>query len=321
MSLLLGRQRCGFSRLSHQKSVLSYFSSTSSTDDLVLSSVDENAGIAMLTMNRPPANSLSLEMNEAICSSIKNIEANPKIQSVILASSNPKIFSAGLDISELVSPDKDRLPKFWSSLQQVYIDLYGSRLATVAAIQGHAPAAGCFLAMACDYRVMSAGDINSETKKNHVPTIGLNETRLGIAAPFWMGQLLVRTIGFRQAELALAMGTLFPPDQALAVGLVDDVVPRQPCESDNDGFLESVIKDQASNPLMQKAYKQAKIYAKIPPQARVASKLLTRDEHLQDMIAKREEDRTHFCGFVTQEAVQNNLAAYVEALKKKSRKK
>ena len=113
--------------------------------------------------------------NEAICSSIKEIEANPKIQSLILASSNPKIFSAGLDIQELVEPDHKRLARFWNSLQQIFIDLYGSRLATVAAIQGHAPAAGCFLAMACDYRIMSAGN------KNHVPTIGLNETQLGIA--------------------------------------------------------------------------------------------------------------------------------------------
>jgi len=93
-------------------------------------------------------------------------------------------------VSELLSPDSVRLPKFWNSLQQVYIDLYGSRLATVAAIQGHAPAAGCFLAMACDYRVMFAGGVNSDTKKKHVPTIGLNETRLGIAGegstPVWI---------------------------------------------------------------------------------------------------------------------------------------
>lgn len=75
--------------------------------------------------------------NEAISSSLKQIESNPKIQSVIFASSNPAIFSAGLDINELISPSDERLPKFWNSLQQVYIDLYGSRLATVAAIQGH----------------------------------------------------------------------------------------------------------------------------------------------------------------------------------------
>jgi 3,2-trans-enoyl-CoA isomerase len=129
--------------------------------------------------------------NEALCTSIQTLESNPKIQSVILSSSNPKIFSAGLDVSELISPNSDRLPKFWNSLQQLYLDLYGSRLAIVAAIQGHAPAAGCFLAMACDYRIMSGGDTggggggaDSDMKKRFVPTIGLNETQLGIAGEY-----------------------------------------------------------------------------------------------------------------------------------------
>ena len=266
--------------------------------------------------------------NEAICASIKSIEANPNIQSVVLASTNPTIFSAGLDVSELVSPDEERLPRFWNSLQQVYIDLYGSRLATVAAIQGHAPAAGCFLAMACDYRLMSAGSVFGEKKKRHVPTIGLNETRLGIAAPPWMGQLMVRTIGFRQAELALAMGTLFPPDEALGVGLVDGVVKADSMHSHGDSveqglkaLLPSAIEGQASDPLMQQAYNQAKTFAKIPPQARVASKMVTREDHIADIIEKRNADNDHFCGFVTQDAVQSNLTAYVEALKTKGKRK
>ena len=123
------------------------------------------------------------------------------------------------------------------------------------------------------------------------------------------GSTNVRTIGFRRAELALALGTLFPPDQALEVGLVDEVV-------NEDGLVWS-----SNNPVTQKAYDQAKIFAKIPPQARVASKIVTRDEHIRDIIAKREEDTEHFCGFVTHEAVQCNLKTYVEALKKKSKKK
>jgi hypothetical protein len=117
-------------------------SSNNSSNDLVITTVNETSGIAMLTMNRPPANSLSLEM-----------------------------------------------------LQQLYLDMYGSRLAIVAAIQGHAPAAGCFLAMACDYRIMSAGDMgdggNSDMMKKFVPTIGLNETQLGIA-----GECVLRRPGF-----------------------------------------------------------------------------------------------------------------------------
>ena len=77
-----------------------------------------------------------------------------------------------------------------------------------------------------------------------------------------MGQLLVRTIGFRQAELALAMGTLFPPDRALSIGLVDAIESEQHGAESTiieglSELLPSISKDQASNPLMQKAFKQA----------------------------------------------------------------
>jgi 3,2-trans-enoyl-CoA isomerase len=267
--------------------------------------------------------------NEALSYSIKTIEANPKIQSVILSSTNPKIFCAGLDIAELiVNPDdkSNRLTKFWNSLQQVYIDLYGSRLATVAAMNGHAPAAGCLLALMCDYRIMSAGDGSGK----NVPTIGLNETKLGIACSPWMAQMMVSTIGTRKTELALALGTLFPPQEALAVGLVDSIVPTQhesfiATTDDNDEGLINLLppqrKDYATNPVLQNAYTQAQVYAKIPPHARVASKMVIRDEPLFKMIAKRDEDLNHFCGFVTQKSVQKNLAMYVEAMKSKGAKK
>ncbi|KAL7452135.1 hypothetical protein ACHAWC_003865 [Mediolabrus comicus] len=310
----------------HRRLVVSssLFSSLSAEDEMVESSIDEGNGVAMLVMNRP---SLSLEMNEAISSSIKSIDATyPKVQSVVLASSNPTIFSAGLDVAELIRPDPTRLPLFWNSLQQVYLDLYGSRLATVACIQGHAPAAGCFLAMACDYRAMYAGgDLGG---KKHVPTIGLNETQLGIAAPPWMGQLLVRTIGFRKAELALAMGTLFPPNSALDIGLVDEIISDSDSveHSSSDAIalkalLPDKVKHHSFNPVMQHAYKQAALMARISPDARVASKLVTRSDLLQDFIAKRQDDTDHFCGFVTQDEVQRNLMEYVQKMKEKRNKK
>ena len=137
-------------------------------------------------------------------------------------------------------------------------------------------------------------------------------------------QLMVCTIGLRKAELAMQLGQLFSKEEALEVGLVDELVaPNEQCETNNAllDLLPTAIKDQASNALMQQAYKQAKVYAKIPPQARVASKLLTREHYIKDMIQTREQDTDYFCGFVTQEAVQRNLIAYVEALKKKSKKK
>ncbi|KAL7497914.1 hypothetical protein ACHAWT_009423 [Skeletonema menzelii] len=313
----LARFRIGGIRRHHHRCL------SSAAGELIQTGIDESNGVAMLVFNRPPANSLSMEMNVEISRSIKNVEENyPKVQSVILASSNPNIFSAGLDIAELIAPDPDRLPKFWNSLQQVYIDLYGSRLATVACIHGHAPAAGCFLAMACDYRVMYAGG------EKHLPTIGLNETQLGIAAPPWMGQLLARTIGFRNAELALALGTLFPPQNALEIGLVDEIVSVDSEQSSHNDALQALIpennlKDQVmqQSAVLQAGYIKAARFAKVHPQARIASKMLTRSEYLQDMIARRQHDSDHFCNFVTQEEVQCNLRKYIQNQKANRKKK
>ena len=108
---------------------------------------------------------------QAISAGIKTIEKEyPNVHGCVLKSSNPSIFCAGLDLMELHQPSEERLPQFWNAVQQVYLDVYGSRLAVIGAIEGHAPAAGCMLALCCDYRIMT-----SSSKA----TIGFNETKLG----------------------------------------------------------------------------------------------------------------------------------------------
>jgi 3,2-trans-enoyl-CoA isomerase len=209
----------------------------------------------------------------------------------VFCSSFPGIFSAGLDLTELYQPDTDRLPQFWSSFQQVYLDLYGSRLSTIAAIQGHAPAAGCMLAISCDYRIMGV---------SFDGLIGLNEAQLGIVAPPWLGQQYMDTIGPRQAELALSLGTLFEAHEALKIGLIDEVV------GDN---------------VLLKAKIQAANWVKIPAQARVGSKKLTRQRHIDHLLANRQQDIDAYCSFLTDEQVQQNLGAYLKQLQAKKSKK
>lgn len=271
-----------FSRCSSNR-----FLSTAS-EDLVKISVEES--VATLTMNRRPVNSLSLEMCLAMSSAIKDIEQNSKVQSLVLSSSNPSIFSAGLDMKEMYNPDHDRLNEFWTSFQQLFIDLYGSRLATIAAIEGHAPAAGCMLALSCDYRVMCADDSFS---------IGLNEAKFGIAAPSWLGELMLRTIGFRQGEMALALGTLFNPNEALGVGLVDLTVDREL--------------------VLESSYEIARRWGKIPPHARVATKQLARGQYISDLKDKRKEDLDYFTSFVLTDKVQTSLGFYLESLSKRQK--
>ena len=55
--------------------------------------------------------------------------------------------------------------------------------------------------------------------------IGLNETQLGIVAPFWFRDNMINTVGVRQTEMALQLGTLFSSEEALKIGLIDEVAP------------------------------------------------------------------------------------------------
>lgn len=107
-----------------------------------------------------------------------------------------------------------QLAKFWASLQDLFLRLYTTRLASVAAIEGHSPAGGCLLALCCDYRIMTAGK----------PMIGLNETQLGIVAPTWFRDAFVNTIGHREAEKMLGLGLQVDATKAKAIGLVDEAV-------------------------------------------------------------------------------------------------
>ena len=225
---------------------------------------------------------------QAISESIKIAEGDKQIQALILSSSLPSIFSAGLDLVELYRPDSVRLPQFWNSFQQIYLDLYGSPLATIAAMNGHAPAAGCMLALSCDYRIMSKG------------SIGLNESKLGIVAPPWLGQQYIDTIGHRKAELALSLGTLFSPQEALEIGLIDEIV--------NDGDAVEVARGKAVE------------FVSIPAQARSAAKELTRGRQIDSLLNHRDKDTEHFCSFVTQDSVQANIGYYLDMLTKRKNK-
>ena len=214
------------------------------------------------------------------------------MKALILESSNPAIFSAGLDLMELHKPGKERFSEFWKSFQQLFLDLYGSRLGCVASIQGAAPAAGCMLAMSCDYRVIAA---DSKAK------IGLNETKLGIAAPRWLGRLFIDTVGHRQAELGLALGSLYSPQQALAIGLVDEIVDDK-----------RKVPDRA----MQMAIE----FSKIPPHALHDSKSHARGGAIQHLETNRDEDLQHSTDILMGEKSQEGIAAYLQALTKKTSK-
>ncbi|XP_068618387.1 enoyl-CoA delta isomerase 1, mitochondrial-like [Battus philenor] len=256
---------------------------------LVNLSVD-NEGIATLTMNRPPVNSLNLELLQEISKTLDEVSKN-KSKGMILTSSSATVFSAGLDIMEMYKPDLNRAATFWSTLQEVWIKLFGSNYITAAAINGHAPAGGCLLALSTEYRAMVKGKYS----------IGLNETALGIVAPTWFMDTFCHTVPIRQAELALTAGKMFPVEEALQLGLIDELA------TDKEDALD-------------KCRKFIKNFDKIPPLARSITKQKIREGPLVRLKNNREQDVAEFLNYLKNPKIQQGLEMYIQALKMKSTK-
>ncbi len=284
----------------------------------------------MVKLQRAPANALCLEFCQEISEAIRKLEhESSTTTTMILSSGLPnKIFSAGLDIStELYQPDSDRLPEFWKSFQQVFLDLYGSTtLTTIAALEGPSPAGGCMLALSCDYRIADASLASKVA-------IGLNESHLGIVAPPWMCQQYTDVLGHRQAELALISGRLFNPQEALKMGLVDELVGREEnttttTNDDDDDDSETTATTTttsstaaATTAVERAAIARAKELVRIPQDAKAAVKELTRMPLIKSLIEDRETDVDFFCNFVTSDNVQVAIGRYLEALAAGKKKK
>ena len=129
----------------------------------------EGGGLATVSLKHKPVNSLT----QAVCEELKAVthalEADPEVRGVVFGSGVPSIFSAGMDLRSMHGRSTDELAAFWTAVQEMWLALYMTPLATVAAISGHAPAGGCLIALACDYRVLVEGKYR----------IGLNEAQIG----------------------------------------------------------------------------------------------------------------------------------------------
>eukprot|EP01100_Stratorugosa_tubuloviscum_P010117 TRINITY_DN4303_c3_g1_i1.p1 TRINITY_DN4303_c3_g1~~TRINITY_DN4303_c3_g1_i1.p1 ORF type:complete len:297 (+),score=145.40 TRINITY_DN4303_c3_g1_i1:92-982(+) len=262
------------------------FTTTNNNNNELIGVVKQDS-YAIVSLQRAPANALNLELLRSIATTIDNLEKDESCRGLILTSNVPRIFSAGLDITEFCTNDKTRLADFWRNLQEAYLRLYGSRLVTIAAINGAAPAGGCLLSLSCDYRIMSNGF-----------KIGLNETQLGIVAPFWFMETMLSVLGRRSlVERLLQLGEMLPANDAHSIGMVD-VVTETP------------------DLVLPRAQEEMKKWLQINDYARYQTKLLMRKNLIEKLKNNRENDIQQFCDLITQPPVQKVIKAYLANLAK-----
>ena len=173
----------------------------------------DHGAVRELQLNRPPANALSPELIVALKRSVESAPQDGARALVI--SGAPGRFSAGLDVPLLLTLDRSAVAALWREMYGLLGALALSPIPIAAAITGHATAGGTVLPIFCDYRIAAQGDWK----------LGLNEVQVGLPLPPVIFSGLKSLIGTRQAERLAVGGLLISPDEAVRIGLVDEVVP------------------------------------------------------------------------------------------------
>jgi enoyl-CoA hydratase/carnithine racemase len=200
--------------------------------------------VTEIALDRPPANALNL----ALVSQLHAAHAESCVSGAraIVLTGRPGMFSAGLDVPDLLPQDRPAILAFWRAFFDLTHALATSPVPVVAAVSGHAPAGGAVLAVHCDYRIAARGPFQ----------IGLNEVAVGLPVPASIMIAYRELIGARRAHILAMSGKLLAMEEALQAGLVDELA-----EPDR---------------LMAQALDVAQRLADLPPIAMNRTRLLSR---------------------------------------------
>ena len=166
--------------------------------------------VCEIRMAHRPVNAIGPEFMEGL---IKALQDAAKEHRAVVLSGQPGMFSAGLDIVAMSTMDRPDIKRFWSLFFEMLQTIGASPVPLASAITGHCPAGGAVMAIHGDYRVMMKGDWK----------IGLNEVQVGLVVPPQIQRVLIRLVGTYRAERLLVAGALLSPDEALKVGMVDEL--------------------------------------------------------------------------------------------------
>lgn len=171
-------------------------------------------GVHVVTMTSNKVNAMNDEFFSDLQAAMVELQSAESLPVVLTGSG--RCFCAGLDLRELYELDRTTLATFVGRLNETVLAWFSFPRPTVAAINGHAIAGGCVLALACDVRIATDRDA----------TIGLNEVQVGIPFPAVPLAVSRHALSPAHAREVLLMGALYSPAAAMARGLVDEVVPQ-----------------------------------------------------------------------------------------------
>jgi enoyl-CoA hydratase/carnithine racemase len=242
--------------------------------------LDIDQAVAVIRLDRPPMNALNAQVQDEIAAAAAQVTADHDIRAVIIYG-GAKVFAAGADIKEMAEASYAQMAADTRRLQDAFTAVAKIPKPVVAAITGYALGGGLELALCADFRV--AGES---------ARVGQPEILLGVIPGAGGTQRLPRLVGPARAKDIVYTGRFVAAPEALAIGLVDKVVP--------DAEVYQAARDMVNR------------YAGGPAVALRAAKQAI-DEGLDvDLDSGLEIERLNFAGLFATEDQRTGMRSFVE---------
>lgn len=194
--------------------------------------------IATIVMNEGKANALDPHVVHRLRDAFRKAQEGGARATILVG--HGSAFSAGLNLPAISRLDRPRLTHFVEDFMELLVDMLGASTPLVAAINGHAVAGGCILALACDYRIMAHGDYR----------FGLNEINLGIRFPLAALEVALAALPRATWSEMLLRARFAGPEDAMGMGLVHQLADPAVLL----GSARAVARDLASKPSQAMAH-------------------------------------------------------------------
>ena len=189
-----------------------------------------NDGVALITLNDPPANTYSYEMMQQLDRAILEARMDDAVQVIVITGAGEKFFCAGADIRMLADVTPSFKYYFCLHANETLLRLEQTPKLVMAAINGHCVGGGLEVAMAADIRIARKG----------AGKLGLPEVSLGVLPGTGGTQRLVRMVGKSKAIELMATGQLFDFERGLELGILNQVF-----EAESGERFAQLVRDYA----------------------------------------------------------------------------
>ncbi len=180
-------------------------------------------GVGRITLNQPAKrNAISYDMWVGLADTMERFAADDAVRLVVVSGAGGKAFSAGADISEFEERrgTEEAIAEYNAATERAYAALRGFSKPTIAAIEGSCVGGGAALTVTCDLRI-AADDAH----------FAIPAARLGLGYGYQNLRPLVDLVGPTSAKEILFTARRFSAEEALAMGLVNRVVPKSALEA------------------------------------------------------------------------------------------